>query len=120
MNQTALPTPNRERLPNRHACEVVEFEMGGRPFIAHIGRFDDDRLGEIFVSSGKAGSEMEVLMRDAAIVLSVALQSGVDAADIRKSLTRNPNGSASGPVGKILDILASDARKKKANEQPIA
>jgi hypothetical protein len=45
--------------------------------------------------------------RDAAILTSICLQHGASVETIRHALTRNSDGSASGPLGVVLDLLAS-------------
>jgi hypothetical protein len=45
--------------------------------------------------------------RDSAVVASLALQRGVPPETIRRALTRNGDGSASGALGTLLDMLAS-------------
>ena len=104
----------RERLPNRHACEIAEFNHGGRSFTYQIGRYEDGRIGEVFLCGEKSGSDEEVLARDFAIIVSQLLQCGMRPADVRKSLSRNPNGSPSGYSGKLVDILAAEEKKTDA------
>jgi hypothetical protein len=96
----------RQRLPNRRSHEVIAFEHGGIRYVAGIGRFGDGRLGEIFLNGSKIGTDLDTAAKDAAIVASLALQAGVPAAVIRRALTSNRDGSASGPLGRILDLVA--------------
>ena len=46
----------RQRLPNRRCHEVIQFEHGGFTYIAGIGRFDDGRLAEVFLTAAKTGT----------------------------------------------------------------
>lgn len=70
----------RQRLPQRRAHEVIDFEHGGYRYTAGIGRFDDGRLAEIFLNvPGRVGSGIEIMARDAATVASIALQHGAPA-----------------------------------------
>lgn len=60
--------------------------------------FDPDtgRPSEVFYAEGfRSGSDLEFLVVDACIVISVALQSGIPAKDLSKSLSRRelPDGS---------------------------
>jgi ribonucleoside-diphosphate reductase alpha chain len=100
----------RERLPNRRAHEIVEFNHRGFRYTAGFGRFADGRLAEIFLSANKTGAELDVAARDSAIVASIALQYGTPVEMVRHALTRNVDGSASGPLGGMLDLLAAGAR----------
>ena len=75
-------------------------------YTATISRFDDGRLGEIFLSNHKSGSHADTAARDAAIACSIALQFGADIETIRRALCRDGRGNASGPLGAALDMLA--------------
>ena len=100
----------RQRLPNRRAALSFDFEVSGLRYTATVSRFDDGRLGEIFLSNAKVGSNSDTNARDAAIVCSIALQCGADVDVIRKALCRDSHGNASGPLGAALDILAEAER----------
>src|SRR5260370_26750241 len=100
-------TETRERLPDRRGSETFSLECAGLTYVATISRFDDGRLGEIFLTNHKAGSSADTAARDAAIVCSIALQFGADIETIRKALCRDSRGNASGPLGVALDMLVS-------------
>jgi hypothetical protein len=99
----------RRRLPNRRGSETFSLQCDGLAYTATISRFDNGRLGEIFLSNGKAGSAVDVVARDAAIVFSLAVQFGADPETIRRALSRDRHGNASGPLGVALDMLAVQA-----------
>ena len=65
---------------------------------------------EVFLNSGKIGTAIETAARDSAVVASLALQHGVHMDTIRRALTRNGNGEASGPLGTLLDLLGTEPR----------
>jgi hypothetical protein len=98
----------RERLSNRRQHETFAFEHVGIRYTAGIGRFDDGRLAEVFLNGAKCGTDTDTAAKDAAIVASIALQSGAQLETIRRALTRNRNGSATGPLGCALDLLTAD------------
>ena len=100
----------RERLPNRRASETFTFELEGLRFTASVSRFPDGRIGELFVNNHKAGNQVDTNARDAAILLSFALQHGADVDAIRKALCRDSAGRALGPISMALDILAGHYR----------
>ncbi len=76
-----------------------------------VGRFEDGRLAEIFMNiSGRAGGTVEVLARDTAVAASLCLQFGCNVETLRRALMRNSHGRASGPVGKLLDLFASEVK----------
>ena len=98
----------RERLPNRRGHELITFEHGGVRYHAGIGRFDGGGLAEVFLNGAKCGTDLDTNAKDSAIVCSLALQAGVPSAVIRRALTSNRDGSASGPLGRVLDIMAEE------------
>jgi hypothetical protein len=82
----------------------------GLKFTASVSRYPDGRIGEIFIDNHKAGSGIGTLVRDAAICLSIAVQNGADANDIREALCRDSQGRAMGPLGAALDLLLAKDR----------
>jgi ribonucleoside-diphosphate reductase alpha chain len=99
-------TAHRERLPNRRASEVFEFEAGGLHYTASVSSFSDGRIGELFLSNHKSNSAADTNARDSAIAFSFAVQHGADAEAIRRALSRDAQGGALGPLGVALDIIA--------------
>jgi ribonucleoside-diphosphate reductase alpha chain len=96
----------RRRLPNRRVQEVLSFEHGGIQYTAGIGRFENGDLAEIFLNTRKHGTAVDVNARDAAVAASLLLQHGCHVDTLRKALTRNSDGSASGPLARALDLLS--------------
>jgi hypothetical protein len=95
---------NRERLPNRRAAEMFDFEHGGRKWTATISRFPDRRVAEIFLDTPKVSAIGE-LAADAAIVASLALQSGCPLETLHHAL----NGRDTGPLGTALRLVGGAA-----------
>jgi hypothetical protein len=89
----------RERLQNRRLSENFAFELDGHHFTATIGFYPDGRIGEAFLTNSKHGNQLDTNSREAAILLSFALQFGADINVIRKSLCRDGQGRALGPIG---------------------
>ncbi len=104
-------TSNRAVLPNRRAGENFEMRHGGKNtvFVITTGHYPDGRVGEVFISGAKAGSEVDAVARDGAILLSLALQHGVPLETMKHAMTREPDGSASTIVGAVVDRLLESA-----------
>src|SRR5262249_55257261 len=96
----------RRRIPNRREHELIDFEHGGIRYTAGIGRFNDGALAEIVLHTGKHGTAVDTKARDAAVAASLLLQHGGAVDTLRRALTRNSDGSASGPLARVLDLLA--------------
>jgi hypothetical protein len=96
-------------LPQRRQHHLVDFEHAGFQYTAGLGFFDTGELAEIFINlPNRSGSAIETVARDAAILASICLQYGATAEGIRHALTRNGDGSAGGPLGAVLDLLAKE------------
>jgi hypothetical protein len=91
----------RERLPDRRPHEVIA--------VRH-GRFDDGRLGEIFLTAAKTGTLIDSWAHGAAIVVSIALQHGAAPETIRHALGREHDGGPATAIGAVLDILAGESK----------
>ena len=97
---------SRRRLSNRREHELIDFEHGGIRYTAGVGRFEDGTLAEIFLNTARQGTAIDVNARDAAVAASLLLQHGCSVDTLRQSLTRNSDGSASGPLARALDLIA--------------
>jgi hypothetical protein len=98
----------RQRLPDRRQCETLEFEHGGFRYVASVGRFPSGDLAEVFISGPKVGTHVAFAARDASIMCSIGLQYGVPVEAFRHAIARNSDGSASGPLGRLLELLAKE------------
>ncbi len=100
---------DRKRLSDRRPHWLYRFECGGQPYTGGIGRFDDDRIAEIFINGAKVGSTAEANAQDAAIVASIALQFGCPLEIIRHALTRS--GGSAGPLAALLDEVERQSKE---------
>ena len=97
----------RQEMPGRRTGENFEFQHRGHRYLASA-RYPTPHAvvpSEVFLNSAKIDSDHDLVARDAAVVISVALQYGVPLADLAHALGRDPDGTASSPIGKLLDIL---------------
>jgi len=102
----------RERLPNRRPSELIDFEHDSLFYTVGFSRFEDGRLAEIFVDGEKVDSASDIVMRDCAIVVSIALQHGCDISSILSSLTRGHDERPLGPMGKLLELIAAESGRR--------
>jgi hypothetical protein len=108
-------TARRERLPDRRKSESFTFELDGLRFMATLSRYQDRRIGELFLNNHKAGNQSDTNARDGAILLSFALQYGADIGAIQRALCRDSAGRALGPIGAALDLILANNQP----EQPV-
>ena len=98
----------RQRLPNRRPSTTFDLEVHGLPYTATVSRFADGKVGELFLPNHKSNSAADIDARDAAIILSFALQHGADISAIGKALCRDSRGNPSGTMGVALDFLTKE------------
>jgi len=101
-----MTSTSRRRLPDRRGSETFAITCGGLNYVATVSRYDDGRLGEIFLTNHKAGSAAGIMASDAAIAASLALQYGCPVEVLHKALSRDSRGNATGPLGIALDLIA--------------
>jgi hypothetical protein len=110
--------PTGRRLPNRRPHLVLDFEHGGFSYTAGVGFFDDadQEPAEIFLTTAKHGTVLDTNAWDAAVAASLLLQYGCPVETLRRALTRNGDGSASGPLAHVLDLLQQQQKQWEAAE----
>lgn len=98
---------SRERLPNRRPNETQEFDRDGIRIVLTVGYKPTGEVGEIFLNADRSDSMLDVLMSDAAIIASIALQYGVSLRQIAHAIKRDRFGIASSPIGAAIDRISS-------------
>ena len=99
----------RELLPGRRASETFEVTFSNVPVSVTFGRYDDGRVGEVFLSTRKAGSAVDIAARDTAVLMSLLLQYGCSAKIIGRALTADAHGRPEGLAGIVARIIEEDA-----------
>jgi ribonucleoside-diphosphate reductase alpha chain len=102
-------TTSRQRLPDRRVNQTFTVECAGVKFTACVSHFDDGQLGEVFITNHKAGSA-GIMASDAAVAANLAMQYGCPVEVLRKALSRDARGAASGLLGTALDLIFEEER----------
>jgi hypothetical protein len=97
----------RRTLPQRRAAETFDLWFWSQPFTVTVGFYADGTPGEVFVDGGKTGQDIQNTTRDAAVVLSIALQHGTPIETIRHAVTRDSSGAAASILGAIIDRIST-------------
>ncbi len=99
----------REVLPNRRSNEAFDITFQELTYTIHVGRFADGRLAEVFIYCilNAKGQNMNTthqaaVARDAAVILSVALQHGTPLDVLRGAVTQLDNGGPASIIGCVL------------------
>lgn len=99
---------SRAVLPSRRFHEAITFRHWGIEYVAGLGRASPSaKVSEIFLNAGKLGGQSDTLARDSAVLLSIALQYGVPVEIMAHAITRDVDGSPTGPIGALLDLMVS-------------
>jgi ribonucleoside-diphosphate reductase alpha chain len=109
--EMVFPPPHRRRLPNRRNSVTEGLAVGNMNVSATIGFDPAGRPAEVFLSGAKDGSNLSAIIADASVVISIALQHGIPAKELAKSISRAPDGmghiTAASAIGAALDLLAT-------------
>lgn len=95
----------RQRLPDDRKGIVHRFQVDGHKGYLRVGLYPDGAPGEIFITMSKMGSTVNGLLDSFAIVVSVALQSGVPL----QALVTKLNGKAYEPSGRTANPSIAQA-----------
>lgn len=98
----------REIMGNRRRCENLEVAFAGVPVSVSFGYYDDGRIGEVFLSTRKAGTPVDVAARDTAVLMSLLLQYGCSARIIGRALTADAQGRAEGLAGIVAKLIEEE------------
>lgn len=96
----------RRKLEPRRSALTFSLRWQGVQHEVSIGTFDDGSPAEVFISGTKSGSDVQSVSRDAAILLSLALQHGVGLDLIKRAVTRDEGNRPQSIVGAVVDAFA--------------
>jgi hypothetical protein len=97
---------NRVRLQNRRPNITAMIQHAGRSYAVTVGFYPDGRVGEIFIHGAKAGSEIDFLLDDACVAISLLLQLGANPAALAASMGRLGDGkSPASIIGALADLV---------------
>jgi hypothetical protein len=126
--RTVISPPHRRQLPTRRQSETHNVEVGNTRLSATVGFYPESIPAELFLGGANDGTDMAAILEDASVVISVALQHGIPARTLAKSVARLPTAALAPPylnhlagirpaasvIGAALDLLSElDARERK-------
>lgn len=98
----------RKHLPTRRPNQTVDLDFGGQRYAATVGFDRDGALAEVFMKGAKTGSQMDALLDDAAILISLLLQHGVQPSAFAKSMGRVRKGEPTSVIGMLVGLLTTE------------
>lgn len=82
--------PRTHALPTRRQSETLRIHFDGKPITVCIGYDHEGQPREVFADGAKEGSGVQSLLDDVCVVVSIALQHGIDPSALGKSLGAVP------------------------------
>lgn len=98
----------RERLPTRRRSVNTSFSFSGLHLDAQLGYYDDGRLAEVFIVTNKVNTQVDVLCRDTALLISMALQYGATLPELARTATLKDDGAPDGLVSVLAQHLKEE------------
>lgn len=99
----------RAVLPPRRYSQTFELRHGQQNYIVSIGFFEAGGPAEVFITGTKAGSDVEAVSRDGAILISLALQHGIPLETMKHAITRGGDEKPMSIVGAIIERIEQEA-----------
>ena len=97
----------RRTLPRRRASETFNLRFWNQSFTVTVGFYADGAPGEVFIDGGKTGQDIQSTARDAAVVLSFALQHGTPIEAICRAVTRGASEEPASILGAVVDSITT-------------
>jgi len=102
----------RRRPPDRRDGELVTFDHDGVRYTAQFSRDDGGKISELFLNGAKEGTTANIVARECAVILSIAVQCGAPLETLYAALPKLHDGSPAGPVGRALSLIAESKQPK--------
>jgi hypothetical protein len=103
---------SRQTLSNRRPSETHEVMFANVSVNVGFGYYDDGRVGEVFLSTRKAGTPVDIAARDTAVLMSLLLQYGCSAKIIGRALTADAQGRPEGLAGIVASLIETEQREE--------
>jgi len=86
-------------------------EFQSEKFDVTVGHYPDGKHGEVFLSrikdktAARLGQHLDATARDAAILISIALQHNVELSNLSHSITRDDDNNPMSILGAVIDSM---------------
>ena len=97
----------RHRLQNCRPNETTDITWQGQLIAVCIGPDSEGRPAEIFARLKKPGSELDLMLDDIGVLLSLLMQHGVAPEQLAYSVGR-ADGEPASVIGALVDLLAQE------------
>ena len=105
----------RQKLNNRRPTITRVLETETAKYYVSFGLdLSDFTVREVFIRGSKIGSDMEILLDDASVVLSLALQYGLPLEQLLHSLHTGREEGGTSIIAKVIAVMNEEIDKIKA------
>ena len=105
----------RQKLNNRRPTVTRVLETESAKYYVSFGLdLGDFTIREVFIRGSKVGSDMEILLDDASVVLSLALQYGLPLEQLLHSLHTGREEGGTSIVARAIALMNEEVDKTKA------
>lgn len=109
---------NRKTLPSRRITETHKVKVGNRSVFVCFGYYKDGTVGEVFIDTAKAGTEMKELISAVGKLASLALQLGATPAVIAGILNDASENTIPNVLAKMIveECIHPDHRNQENHQ----
>ena len=94
----------RKKLNNRRPSETFQVKNNYAKLYCSIGFNEKNKIKEVFYTGrGKGGSDMDTLLYDIGVLISLALQNNINIDQLLGSCCKNEDGTYASPIGLGLE-----------------
>lgn len=109
-----MSNPQRFPLPPRRRSVTETISVAGVSLHATVGLAPDGAAREVFLRSPRPASDIDLIADDVGVLVSLLLQAGYSAADLRRRLGTITNGTPSSVIGcalRFAEEIEAEARR---------
>lgn len=95
--------------PHRRRSVTSRITYEGHDYHVTVGFYESGRVAEVFAHGARVGSDMDRLLDDACITMSILIQHGMTASMLLEHLGKTPDGEPSSILGMLAQTAADES-----------
>tara|TARA_A100000171_G_C2115536_1_gene137589 strand:+ start:723 stop:1058 length:336 start_codon:yes stop_codon:yes gene_type:complete len=108
----------RKKLKNRRVTETFVVKNAYAKLYCSIGLNEFDKVKEVFFTGrGKGGSDMDTLLYDIGVLISIALQNNIQIEELLNSCCKNEKGNFASPIGMGLEKAHAISKESEESNE---
>jgi|TARA_R100000963_G_C4645621_1_gene109927 hypothetical protein len=107
----------RKKLNNRRVTETFVVKNTYAKLYCSIGLDEEEQVKEVFYTGrGKGGSDMDTLLYDIGVLISIALQNNIKIEELLNSCCKNSDGTFASPIGMGLEKANAISKESEVSK----